>query len=69
LLGGGEFGFVGCSWAGAFVCGGDAGVVDCCCAGSKHDARSTKAGSPGKVAVRMYAPSTCGVKMPGRAFW
>src|SRR6266481_4813541 len=28
LLGGGEFGFVGCSWAGAFVTG--AGVVDCC---------------------------------------
>src|SRR3984893_12402313 len=46
LLGGG-FGFVGCSWAGAFVCGADAGVVDCCCANSKLDARSTKAEHPG----------------------
>jgi hypothetical protein len=32
--------------------------VDCCCANSKHDATRTKAGILGKVAVRMYAPST-----------
>ena len=58
MVGGGALGFVGCSWAGALVCGGDAGVVDCCCANSKHDATRTKAGILGKVAVRMYAPST-----------
>jgi hypothetical protein len=32
--------------------------VDCCCANSKLDARSTKAEHPDMVAARMYAPST-----------
>ena len=66
LVAGGGLGFGGCAWAGcawaggswgrAFVGGG--GGVDCCWANSMHDANSTKAEIPGKVAVRMYPPST-----------
>src|SRR3981081_2073748 len=30
--------WAGWPWAGALVCGGAGGVVDCCCANSRHDA-------------------------------
>src|SRR4029077_17884887 len=36
-VGAGALGSVGCACAGALVGGVDGGVVDCCCANSKHD--------------------------------
>src|ERR1019366_4092786 len=42
-----------------FACAGAAGIVDCCCANSRHDAISTKAEILGKAKVCMHAPSAC----------